>query len=546
MIRPAHVVHVVAAATVVAALLILGPTDPAAAQPAPSDDRGAVPDAPQATTTLESKSDAFVSSRNADSNYGTASTMNVGQRVSPVDYGATRSLVWFDVSDLGKSQAVTDSKLRLFLRAAGPISDSSRDVVIYRVRDSWPETGVTWNNFPRFEDSRLGTTSIGVASGGWYEWGGLNDAVRRARVPTWNKNYRQFHGLYIQGYEADGSFRAFDTREGSNKPQLRLEHETDTKAPTSTMDPLPQYTTQASAPSRADIALSWDGEDPSPYTGIDFFRLYARRNSGEWFLSGDELKRYEISYPADDGGVYEFAVYAVDQAGNVERTKDADTRTHVDLSPPISSAKPLPEFVTGPFTVYWEGMDQPTGTDMVPSGIQSYNCYFRVNGGEWLPLIEGSTEAGRIFDSPMVDNAKYEFTVGARDNAGHEEDARAKAPQASTILDRVAPTVVFDPVSGTDNTTFTVSWRGEDFGGSGAVAYDIQYRRNREMWRDWTTNTTRTSEVFTGEYTNIYEFRGRARDRAGNEGAYPTSGQLVVGVVDPADLTNHIMLPFAE
>ena len=41
-------------------------------------------------------------------------------------YGATRSLFWFDMKDLPKNQAVTDARMDLYLREAGPAGDPAR------------------------------------------------------------------------------------------------------------------------------------------------------------------------------------------------------------------------------------------------------------------------------------------------------------------------------------------------------------------------------------------------------------------------------------
>ena len=505
-----------------------------------------VPDALQATSTLESNSDAFVSSQFPNANYGSQGTMSVGQLAG---YGAVRSLVWFDVvGPISKDQAVTDASLRMYLRGAGPLGDPSRDVVIYRVRHSWPEAGVTWDNFPSYEDKRLATTGVGINAGNWFEWGGVKELVQRARLPEWNDKYRPFHGLYVQGFEADGSYRTWDTREGTNKPQMRVEHITDTKPPTSSMDQLPAYTNKpASDPNKADIKLSWDGEDPSPYTGIDYFKLYVRRNDGEWFLSGDKIRSYEITYPAENGGVYQFVTYAVDPAGNLELTKpDPGAQTHVDLSAPTTTVKPLPEYVSGPFLLEWEGVDNPTGNDMVPSGISTYRVLYRVDGGDWAAAAFDVTGTSMTFGEDLIDGALYEFVAGSLDKAGNYDDPVFKSPQASTTVDMTPPTVVFSPVSGIDNPTFVVSWAGDDGGGSGTVSYDIQYRRGGGPWLDWVINTTRTSETFQGQFTNIYEFRGRARDAVGNQGEYPDEYQLVVGVIDLDDLPNVIQLPVAN
>jgi hypothetical protein len=64
---------------------------------------------------------------------------------------------------------------------------------------------------------------------------------------------------------------------------------------------------------------------------------------------------------------------------------------------------------------------------------------------------------------------------------------------------------------------FVVSWSGEDRGGAGIAFYDVAYRVDGSEWRDWLTDVAFTSATFEGgENGQFYEFRARARDRAGN------------------------------
>jgi outer membrane protein assembly factor BamB len=94
--------------------------------------------------------------------------------------------------------------------------------------------------------------------------------------------------------------------------------------------------------------------------------------------------------------------------------------------------------------------------------------------------------------------------------------------------DIVPPEAKVNPLKMAYNTyTFVVSWSGEDKGGSGILSYDVQYRAGAgEPWQNWLTNVTTTFAVF-GSYESpavrdntVYYFQARARDHAGNLGAY--------------------------
>ena len=77
---------------------------------------------------------------------------------------------------------------------------------------------------------------------------------------------------------------------------------------------------------------------------------------------------------------------------------------------------------------------------------------------------------------------------------------------------------------------FTVTWSGEDDGGSGLAYYDVQYRVNQGEWVDWLNEVTFTSEEFAdGKNGQYYQFRARGVDNAGNVEAYgdPEAATLV-------------------
>lgn len=72
--------------------------------------------------------------------------------------------------------------------------------------------------------------------------------------------------------------------------------------------------------------------------------------------------------------------------------------------------------------------------------------------------------------------------------------------------------------------TFNVSWDGQDNpGGSGIHHFDIQFRVNGGGWQNWQMATSHRSASFTGTNGNLYEFRSRAIDNAGNIEGWPGS-----------------------
>jgi len=89
--------------------------------------------------------------------------------------------------------------------------------------------------------------------------------------------------------------------------------------------------------------------------------------------------------------------------------------------------------------------------------------------------------------------------------------------------DTTPPTSAVAPLpEAVGSTSFVVSWSGSD-GESAVWSYDVQVRDGPAgewtTWQSWTMSTSATYEG--GQDGHTYYFRSRARDRAGNEEAYP-------------------------
>jgi outer membrane protein assembly factor BamB len=106
--------------------------------------------------------------------------------------------------------------------------------------------------------------------------------------------------------------------------------------------------------------------------------------------------------------------------------------------------------------------------------------------------------------------------------------------------DTQPPSAKIDPLKIAYNKyQFTVSWTGEDVGGSGVKSYDIQYRSgNGEAWQNWLTGTTTGSAVFGPndpievKDNTVYYFQARARDHAGNVGNFTGGDGDTYTVID--------------
>ena len=144
---------------------------------------------------------------------------------------------------------------------------------------------------------------------------------------------------------------------------------------------------------------------------------------------------------------------------------------------------------------------------------------YQVDGGAW------------VVGNSVVVGADGPHTVGykAEDLAGNQSGVVV----VSFKIDRTAPSVAMLPIPVFQlQTTFTVSWAGLDpSSGSGISVYDVQVADGLSgAWVDWLTLTAQTSAPYSGQRGHTYGFRVRARDLAGNIGAYPDSAQLLVQI----------------
>lgn len=502
------------------------------------------PDVVLAESDLSADKDAFVASAFPDNNYGGFERLNVGQLPG---YGAVRSAVQFKMSDLGKERAVTGVELRMYMSASGSPGDPGRDIPLYRIRDSWDEYGVTWNNEPSVYSNRIATTRIGLGSG-WQTWRSddLTKLIQDWRRPQWQDKHKSNRGLGVQGYETDNSYRSFNSRHVGNGPRLRLTHVEDTLRPSSVLAPLPTYINAEDANDggqTADIDLSWSYSDPAPSSFVERFKIYARVAGTTWGEIESAFQGTEYSYRAQNGKRMQFVTYAVDSAGNEEQTKPDFVETLVDLTSPWAKMNPLPAWSPPTFTISWDqSVDEPQGQGLTNSGIDHYDVWYSINQGGWAVAQLATKETSWVV-SNAIEGARYDFRVRATDRAGNLQPVGV-SPEANTRIDGKAPVTSMLAPPSYDQANFVVRWSADDGGGSGVQSYDVQYRVNQGAWRDWQMNTEATQETFTGQFSNTYGFRSRARDAVGNVGAWPAGAQITVGVLDPDTLTSEVFLPW--
>ncbi|MEZ4662549.1 MAG: DNRLRE domain-containing protein [Caldilineaceae bacterium] len=159
---------------------------------------------------LGAAADARVLQINPGVNYGTLSRLDV-------DSPGEESYIRFNVS--GVTGAVQGATLRLWVG-----NGSSNGPSLYRTDNSWTETGITWNNRP----SAIGGAVADVGSAPANAWAEYNLTGQITGDGVYN--------FVFLPDSSDGI--KFDSREGSNPPQLVLTFNTGpTPTPTNTLPP---------------------------------------------------------------------------------------------------------------------------------------------------------------------------------------------------------------------------------------------------------------------------------------------------------------------
>jgi hypothetical protein len=135
-----------------------------------SDNRGAVvasaPVTVRVTATLTPTADSYVRASNANSNFGSGTTLTVQQ-------GSSNSNIrWTYMKfDLTSVPSITNAKVRLFGAVSATTSTTIQTAVYSVSSTTWTETGLTWNNKPASGTTALGTATIvnNSTTARWYE-----------------------------------------------------------------------------------------------------------------------------------------------------------------------------------------------------------------------------------------------------------------------------------------------------------------------------------------------------------------------------------------
>lgn len=256
--------------------------------------------------------------------------------------------------------------------------------------------------------------------GGWQNW----QTATTNTSATFTGQNGILYEFRVRAVDRANNFEAFP-----NNPQASTR--VDTIPPTSSMNPLPQYTFTPN------FTVSWTGTDN--LSSIAHYDVEFQINGGPWqpLTSVTTQSSHTISN-AQVGSEYGFRVRAVDRAGNVQPFPNgAQAQTTISVGNPEAHILPFtpPLATQNTFVVQWVGEPVPG------ANIVSYDVQFSFNNGpwqNWLTNFAGGNGANsQTFTAQQGDGA-YSFQVRARDSVGRVGQFRG-GPGNSIAVDTQAP-----------------------------------------------------------------------------------------------------------
>ncbi|MGH2406704.1 MAG: N-acetylmuramoyl-L-alanine amidase [Candidatus Limnocylindrales bacterium] len=273
-----------------------------------------------------------------------------------------------------------------------------------------------------------------------------------------------------------------------------------------------------------------------PVTGFSAADLALSGSSGGWSITGvsgsASVYRVTVSNPSPSAGSVILTLAAgsvVDLGANVGPTAAAVATAGwaPDASKPsvLLYATPGSSPTTATFFDITVTFSEPVATFMTPA-----------------VTIAGSSQAAKPWTVSFVygSGSKYDFTVssaGPADGtltiglgAGITDDLAGNASLASNMLtfivDHTAPTTSTPQVRLRSGVTLSssppvqIAWSGSDTGGSGLSVYDLARSIDGGSYATIGLGLTPASYLLTLPTGHTYRFRTRARDHAGNTGAW--------------------------
>lgn len=273
----------------------------------------------------------------------------------------------------------------------------------------------TWTTSPSFVVSWTGIPEGGAPITSYNFEVNINNAGWTRLLSNTPQTSFQYSGANSTNYQFRA--QASNNSGGSFGPWSSAVSTTiDSAPPSTTMDPLPEYTTATA------FWASWSGADA--VSGIAYYNVQYQISGGAWqtLINNTSQTSFYVQN-GQTGQKWGFRVQAVDKAGNTQswpESAQASTTIFVNpiavvlpFNPPLlESTAPI----TKSFTVNWAGYTPP-GTYLTTVTI-----LYRYNSGAWTlwntyPYPQQTSATFNWFDMPGLGDGLYQFKATAANNA---------------------------------------------------------------------------------------------------------------------------------
>ena len=346
---------------------------------------------------------------------GGYATLSVPQ---PIVTDRIQTLLWFPISsaNIPPNAAIINATMKLYynecygqgLFCSQPLSIP---VDAYRITETWDES-VTWNNKPNTESIVEGSGEIVVNPTKTWQSVNVTEMVK-----SWVNNQQNNYGMLLD-YNTTMWYLYinelwFDSREGTNPPQLEIQYMVDNTPPTTTHQidcsqwGLNNWCWQP-------VTVNLTATDTESGVKETWYRI----DSGNW-------QQYTGQFAINTEGKHTVEYYSVDNANNNEPKKSFDVS--IDLNDPVTSATINPPN-PGPSGYYNSTVRVILSATDTASGVKE--ILYKVNSGTWTTY-----SAPIQFTTDGVHIVRYY----SKDNAGRNDTEK----NISLKVDATLPEIVY-------------------------------------------------------------------------------------------------------
>jgi len=158
-----------------------------------------------------------------------------------------------------------------------------------------------------------------IDGGDWHNW--LNNTSETSEI-FYNAANSEFYEFRSRATDSAGNPESYDIADTGAF--------VDSVQPESGINPLPSIVKELS------FNVAWSGSDGSNGSGIQYYDVQFRKDGGEWELWQSKTVATSFAFTADEDGLYQFEVRAVDHRNQAEAFENkAEASVAVDIVAPF-------------------------------------------------------------------------------------------------------------------------------------------------------------------------------------------------------------------